>query len=62
LWQCIKKKNTKFKGYNNTSILKVVATNEKEKPLARLLKAPIMKQGANKGHKVKTTKTFMKLL
>jgi hypothetical protein len=61
LWHALKK-GEGFKGYNNTSILKVVATNKKEKPLMKLLKAPIMKQGVKKGHKVKTKEPFKKLL
>jgi len=51
-----------LKGYNNTSILKVVTTNKKIKPLVRLLKSPIMKHGMNGEHKLKTKKPFMKLL
>jgi len=56
------KKGGGLKGYNNTSILKVVTTNKKIKPLVRLLKSPIMKHGMNGEHKLKTKKPFMKLL
>jgi len=53
----LKKGGRGLKGYNNTSILKVVTTNKKIKPLVmRLLKSPIMKHGMNGEHKVKTKK------
>lgn len=56
------KKRKRFQRLQQHINFEGCGNKSKAKPLVRLLKSPIMKQGANGGHKVKTKKPFMKLL